>query len=86
MPRRQVARRCGTYETARGRCPIADTPVKAAENILGADEMEALRLSDLMEMTQVEAARQMGSRRAPFSASSLRRTARSPGRSWTTDP
>ena len=66
MPRRQVARRCGTYETARGRCPIADTPVKAAANILGADEMEALRLSDLMEMTQVEAARQMGISQSTF--------------------
>jgi predicted Fe-Mo cluster-binding NifX family protein len=38
----------------------------AAADVLGADEMEALRLSDLMELTQVEAARQMGISQSTF--------------------
>ena len=66
MPRRQVARRCGTYSAARPSCLMGDPRADSAANVLGADEMEALRLSDLMELTQVEAARQMGISQSTF--------------------
>ena len=57
MPRRQVPRRCETYvqgEEASAAC------------VLGADELEALRLSDLLEMPQTEAARHMGVSQSTF--------------------
>jgi predicted DNA-binding protein (UPF0251 family)/predicted Fe-Mo cluster-binding NifX family protein len=49
-----------------GSCPVAGIRADAAADVLGADEMEALRLSDLMELTQVEAAHQMGISQSTF--------------------
>jgi predicted DNA-binding protein (UPF0251 family)/predicted Fe-Mo cluster-binding NifX family protein len=66
MPGRQVDRRCGAFEGARPSCLMGGTHAEAVVNVLGADEMEALRLSDLMELTQVEAARQMGISQSTF--------------------
>lgn len=57
MPRRQVPRRCGTYIQGSG---------ASAACVLGADELEALRLSDLLEMSQTEAARHMGISQSTF--------------------
>ena len=52
MPRRQVARRCGIYGEMQTFCPEAAGTL----HVLGADEMEALRLSDLIGLDQTEAA------------------------------
>ncbi|MCX6097215.1 MAG: DUF134 domain-containing protein [Caldiserica bacterium] len=62
MPRRQVARRCGTYEGTSLPCPEASGTL----HVLGADEMEALRLSDLLDVDQTEAAFRMGISQSTF--------------------
>jgi len=62
MPRRQVARRCGTYDAAPSLCPEAAGTL----HVLGADEMEALRLSDLLGLDQTEAACRMGISQSTF--------------------
>ena len=62
MPRRQITRRCGIYEGARPPCAHAE----GAGCVLGADEMEALRLGDLMGLMQVDAARRMGISQSTF--------------------
>jgi predicted DNA-binding protein (UPF0251 family)/predicted Fe-Mo cluster-binding NifX family protein len=62
MPRRQVARRCGIYDGAQPFCPEAAGTL----HVLGADEMEALRLSDLLGMDQTAAARRMDISQSTF--------------------
>jgi predicted DNA-binding protein (UPF0251 family)/predicted Fe-Mo cluster-binding NifX family protein len=62
MPRRQVARKCGIYERAQPFCPEAAGTL----HVLGADEMEALRLSDLLDVDQTEAACRMGISQSTF--------------------
>lgn len=62
MPRRQVARRCGIYEGAQPSCPEAAGTL----HVLGADEMEALRLSDLLGLDQTEAAHLMDISQSTF--------------------
>lgn len=62
MPGRQVARRCGTYDRAQPFCPEAVGML----HVLGADEMEALCLSDLLALDQTEAARRMGISQSTF--------------------
>jgi len=62
MPRRQVARRCGTYDGMRTFCPEA----AGTSHVLGADEMEALRLGDLLDLDQTEAALLMGISQSTF--------------------
>lgn len=62
MPGRQVARRCGTYDRAQPFCPEAIETL----HILGADEMEALCLSDLLDLDQTEAARRMDISQSTF--------------------
>jgi predicted DNA-binding protein (UPF0251 family)/predicted Fe-Mo cluster-binding NifX family protein len=62
MPRRQVARRCGTYDGIQTFCPEA----AGALHVLGADEMEALRLNDLVGLDQTEAAHLMGISQSTF--------------------
>jgi len=62
MPRRQVARKCGIYERAQLLCPEAAGTL----HVLGADEMEALRLSDLLDVDQTEAALRMGISQSTF--------------------
>jgi len=62
MPRRQVARRCGMYNTAQSLCPEAAETL----HVLGADEMEALRLSDLLDLDQTEAACRMSISQSTF--------------------
>jgi len=62
MPGRQVARKCGTYDRAQPFCPEAAGTL----HLLGADEMEALCLSDLLDLDQTEAARGMGISQSTF--------------------
>jgi predicted DNA-binding protein (UPF0251 family)/predicted Fe-Mo cluster-binding NifX family protein len=62
MPGRQVARRCGIYDRAQPFSPEAVGML----HVLGADEMEALRLSDLLALDQTEAARRMGISQSTF--------------------
>jgi predicted DNA-binding protein (UPF0251 family)/predicted Fe-Mo cluster-binding NifX family protein len=62
LPRRPVARRCGIYEGAESFCPEAVGTL----HVLGADEMEALRLSDLLELDQTEAALRMDISQSTF--------------------
>jgi len=62
MPRRQVARRCGIYGGAQAFCPEAAGTL----HVLGADEMETLRLSDLLDLDQTEAARCMDISQSTF--------------------
>jgi len=62
MPGRQVTRRCGTYDRAQSLCPEAAGTV----HVLGADEMEALRLSDLLGLDQTGAARRMDISQSTF--------------------
>ncbi|MFZ2413809.1 MAG: NifB/NifX family molybdenum-iron cluster-binding protein [Candidatus Cryosericum sp.] len=62
MPRRQVDRRCGTYDEVRPSCSESERTLR----VLGADEMEALRLSDLLELDQTEAARLMDVSQSTF--------------------
>ena len=62
MPRRQVARRCGIYERVEPCCSEALVIV----HVLGADEMEALRLSDMLELDQTAAALSMDISQSTF--------------------
>jgi len=62
MPRRQVARRCGTYDGMQTFCPEGAGTL----HVLGADEMEALHLSDLVGLDQTEAAHLMGISQSTF--------------------
>lgn len=62
MSRRQVARRCGTYDPAQSLCSGALDVLR----VLAADELEALRLNDLLELDQTEAARRMGISQSTF--------------------
>ena len=62
MPGRQVDRRCGTYDGPR---PFSSGP-EGTLHVLGADEMEALRLSDLLGLDQTEAARRMDISQSTF--------------------
>jgi predicted DNA-binding protein (UPF0251 family)/predicted Fe-Mo cluster-binding NifX family protein len=62
MPGRQVDRRCGTYDGAQPFCSEAEETL----HVLGADEMEALHLSDLLGLDQTEAARRMDISQSTF--------------------
>lgn len=62
MARRQVARRCALDGGSEGRC----LEIEGEPHILGADEMEALRLSDLVGLDQTEAAARMGISQSTF--------------------
>ena len=62
MPGRQVARRCGTYDRAQPFCPEAAGTL----HVLGADEMEVLCLSDLLDLDQTEAAHRMDISQSTF--------------------
>lgn len=62
MPGRQVDRRCGTYDGAQPSCSEREGMLQ----VLGADEMEALRLSDLLGLDQTEAARRMDVSQSTF--------------------
>lgn len=62
MPGRQVARRCGIYDRAQPFSPEAVGML----HVLGADEMEALCLSDLLALDQTEAAHRMGISQSTF--------------------
>ncbi len=66
MPRRQVARRCGTYSAARPSCLMGDSQAYSAGTVLGADELETLRLSDLIGLDQTEAAHRMNISQSTF--------------------
>jgi predicted DNA-binding protein (UPF0251 family) len=74
MSRRQVLRKCGAYEGVRPSCLTGSSHAEGTRWVLGADEMEALRLSDLRWI----------SLRVRSSASSQLHTAKLPCRSWTT--
>ncbi|MGB9666041.1 MAG: NifB/NifX family molybdenum-iron cluster-binding protein [Candidatus Cryosericum sp.] len=62
MARRQIVRRCEWTGGPETRC----TEAYGASAVLGADEMEALRLSDLMGIDQTEAAARMGVSQSTF--------------------
>jgi len=62
MPGRQVARKCGTYDRAQSFCPEAAGTL----HVLGADEMEVLCLSDLLDLDQTEAANRMDISQSTF--------------------
>jgi predicted DNA-binding protein (UPF0251 family)/predicted Fe-Mo cluster-binding NifX family protein len=66
MSRRQVLRKCGAYEGVRPSCLTGSSHAEGTRWVLGADEMEALRLSDLMELPQIQAARQMDISQSTF--------------------
>ncbi len=66
MPRRQVARRCGTYSTGEPSRLIGRSGSDSAATVLGADELEALRLSDLIGLDQTEAALHMNISQSTF--------------------
>lgn len=66
MPRRQVARRCGTYSATQPSCLMDDARPEIVASVLGADEMEALRLSDLIGLDQTEAALHMNISQSTF--------------------
>lgn len=62
MARRQVARRCALDGGFEGQCP----EMEEGPHVLGADEVEALRLSDLVGLDQTEAATRMGISQSTF--------------------
>ena len=62
MPGRQVDRRCGIYDGVLSFCPEAPGTL----HVLGADEMEALCLSDLLDLDQTEAAHHMDVSQSTF--------------------
>ena len=62
MPGRQVDRRCGIYDGVQPFCPEAPGTL----HVLGADELEALRLSDLLGLDQTKAAHRMDVSQSTF--------------------